>query len=392
MIFIQAYKMAIKSIFGNKKRSFLTMLGIIIGVASVIALIGIASGATGSVTKQLEDIGTNLVNVTISGRGGSNRKITLEEVKAFEEENKGIIDAIIPSVGGSVTVKYGNENLTTSLEGTNEKYETVRNTKPTKGRFISALDVEQRQNVALIGTYVSKKLFPSGDALGKEIKINGSIYYVIGVLEEKATSTAKSSDDKIFIPYTAAVRLMKNANLNSFSVQAKTPETTDAVVKKLEKFLYDIFKDEDAYSIFSQKEMLETLSTMTGMLTSMLAGIAGISLVVGGIGIMNIMLVSVSERTREIGVRKAIGASRGSIMTQFIIEAILISALGGVIGIIVGYAICAIAGSLLNMTTSPTINTILMSFGFSVGVGVFFGWSPANKASKLRPIEALRTE
>jgi putative ABC transport system permease protein len=392
MIFTQVFKMAIKSIVSNKKRSFLTMLGIIIGVASVIALIGIASGATGSVTKQLEDIGTNLISVSISGRGGSNRKLSLGELQAFEKDNKDVIDAIIPSISGSVTAKFENENLSTSLEGTNEKYETVRNTKAAKGRFISALDVEQRQNVALIGTYVAKKLFPNGDGLGKEIKINGSVYYVIGMLEEKATSTARSTDDKVYIPYTSAVRLMKNANLNSFSIQAKSPETTDAVMARLEKFLFNIFKDEDSYSIFNQKEMLKTLDSATSMLTTMLAGIAGISLVVGGVGIMNIMLVSVSERTREIGVRKAIGAARGSIMAQFIIEAILISGLGGVIGIILGYVICMVAGTLLKISASPSTGTIMMAFGFSVSIGVFFGWSPANKASKLRPIEALRTE
>jgi putative ABC transport system permease protein len=392
MMFTQVFKMAIKSIMSSKKRSLLTMLGIIIGVASVIALTGIASGATGDITKQLEDIGTNLISVSVSGRGDSNRKISLEEVQAFGEANKSIIDAVIPSISGNVTVKYGNENLTTTLEGTNEKYETVRNTKPTKGRFITAMDVEQRQNVALLGSYIAKELFPGGDGLGKEIKINGSIYYVVGIIEEKATSSAKSGDDKVYIPYSSAVRLMQNANLRSFSVQAKTPEATDAVMKKLETFLFDIFKDEDAYFILNQKEILKTLNNMTGMLTTMLAGIAGISLVVGGIGIMNIMLVAVTERTREIGVRKAIGASRGSIMTQFIIEAILISGLGGVIGIILGYGICAAAGKLMNMTTTPTINSVMLAFGFSVAVGVFFGWSPANKASKLKPIDALRAE
>lgn len=391
MIFIQAFKMAIKSILGNKKRSFLTMLGIIIGVASVIALIGIATGATSGVTSSLNSMGTNLISVNMPGRN-SNRKVSLEEIQAFGEKNKDIIEAVIPSISGTVTVKYGSKNLSTTLEGTNEKYETVKNTKPTKGRFITAMDVEQRQNVVLLGTYVANQLFPNGDGLGKEIKINGTIYYVVGLIEEKSTSKEKSGDDKIYIPYSSAIRLLKNANLKSFSIQAKTAEATDAVMNKLEAFLYDVFKDDDAYFILNQKEMLETLNKTTSTLTTMLGGIAGISLIVGGIGIMNIMLVSVTERTREIGVRKAIGASRGSIMAQFVIEATVVSGLGGIIGIVMGIIICIVAGKLLNMETSPTASTAMMAFGFSVGVGIFFGWSPANTASKLRPIEALRSE
>jgi putative ABC transport system permease protein len=282
--------------------------------------------------------------------------------------------------------------LTSTLEGTSEQYETARNTKPSKGRFISVLDVEQKQNVALIGTYVEKELFPNGDALDKEIKLNGNVYYVIGVIEEKSSSTAHSTDDKIYIPYTSAVRLMQNTTIRSFAIQAATPELTDEAMKRTESFLFEIFGSTEAYSIFNQKDLLETLNTMTGMLEAMLGGIAGISLVVGGIGIMNIMLVSVTERTREIGIRKAIGASRGSIMTQFLIEATMLSGLGGIIGIIIGIILVSVAGKLLGLEGSASLSTIMLAFGFSVGVGVFFGWSPANKASKLRPIEALRSE
>lgn len=392
MNFMQAFKMAMKSILGSKKRSFLTMLGIIIGVASVIGLIGLASSATGSVTSQLEGMGTNLLNVSLMGRDNSNREVSLSEIKEFAAENADVIAAVIPSVSGNITVKYGNENLTSSLEGTSEQYETARSTKPSKGRFLSVLDVEQKQNVALIGTYVEKELFPNGDALNKEIKLNGEVYYVIGVIEEKSSSTAHSTDDKVYIPYTSAVRLMQDSNLHSFAIQAVTSEATDVAMKRTETFLYGIFGSTDAYSIFNQKDMLETLNTMTGMLQAMLGGIAGISLVVGGIGIMNIMLVSVTERTREIGIRKAIGASRGSIMTQFLIEATMLSGLGGIIGIILGIILVSVAGKLMGLEGNASLSTILLAFGFSVGVGVFFGWSPANKASKLRPIEALRSE
>lgn len=392
MNFVQSFKMAIKSILGSKKRSFLTMLGIIIGVASVIALIGLARGATGNVTEQLESIGTNLINVSVTGRAGSNRSVSIEDVQRFASENPDSIEAVIPSLGGSVTAKYGNKNLTTSLEGTNQYYDTARNTKPTQGRFISDLDVEQRQNVAVLGAFVAKELFPDGNALKKEIKINGEVYYVIGVVEEKSSGTAHSTDDKVYIPYSSAARLLQDSKLRSFAIQTVSPEATDVAMKKLEDFLYKIYNTTDAYSIFNQKDMLNTLNQMTGMLTAMLGGIAGISLIVGGIGIMNIMLVSVTERTREIGIRKAIGASRGSIMTQFLIEAVLVSALGGIIGILLGFLLCSGLGSVLGIKATASFGTISLAFGFSVAVGVFFGWSPANRASKLRPIEALRSE
>lgn len=392
MNFIQPFKMALKSIMGSKKRSFLTMLGIIIGVASVIALIGLASGATGNVTEQLEGMGTNLINVAVSGRNNSNRTVSLKDIQDFANDNTDIIQAVIPSISGSIKVKYGTDNLDSTLEGTNEHYETARNTKPTEGRFISALDVEQRQNVAMLGTYVAKQLFPNEDPLNKEIKINGEVYYVIGIIEEKSTSAAKSTDDKVYIPYTSAVRLMQNANLRSFAIQAVTPEATDAVMTKLEAFLYKVFGTKDAYSIFNQKDILKTLGNMTAMLNTMLGGIAGISLVVGGIGIMNIMLVSVTERTREIGIRKAIGASRESILIQFLIEAVVLSGLGGIVGVIFGVSLVKILGNLMNIKAVASLSTVMLSFGFALGVGVFFGISPANKASKLRPIEALRSE
>ena len=392
MNFTQAYKMAIKSILGSKKRSFLTMLGIIIGVASVIALIGLASGATSSVSDQFEGLGTNLLNVAIKGRVDSNRIVTAKEVMAFAEENKDVIYAVIPSISGSVTVKQGTVNFNTTLEGTNHNFETARNTKTTQGRFLSALDVEGKSNVALLGTYVAKELFPDGDALNREIKLNGQIYDVIGLVEEKATGTAKSTDDKVYIPYTSAMRLMQDAKLKSFAVQATSPDATDAAQERINAFLLGVYGSKDAFSVFNQKDMLKALDTMTGVLNAMLGGIAGISLVVGGIGIMNIMLVSVTERTREIGIRKAIGASRKSIMAQFLTEAVLLSGIGGVIGILVGIILVSIAAKLLDINAAASFGTIMLAFGFAVAVGVFFGWSPANKASKLNPIEALRSE
>lgn len=391
MNFIQAFKMAKKSIMGNKKRSFLTMLGIIIGVSSVITLIGLVSGFTNDAKGRVIGMGTNNISVHIMGRADSSRTVSLEEVKKFANDNPSLVKAIIPMIGGDVTVKHENQNFLSSLQGTNELYGVVQNIKASQGRFLSALDVEQRQNAVLLGSYVARKLFPRGDSLNKEIKINGELYNVIGIVSERQNSTVHSDDNAVYIPYTSAVRLMQDSTLHDFIIQSVTPETVDLTVGKINSFLYKIYNSTDDYSIFSQKAMLKQFNSIANMLAAMMGGIAGISLLVGGIGIMNIMLVSVTERTREIGVRKAIGASRGSIMTQFLIEAVMISALGGVLGILLGLGLCSVISAFIGFKTATSIGSIMLAFGFSVVVGVFFGWSPANKASKLRPIEALRS-
>jgi putative ABC transport system permease protein len=387
----QSFRMAIKSIMSNKIRSALTMLGIIIGVSAVIIMVSLVQGSTSQITENLQSMGTNLINVFVMGRGSS-RTVSETDMFAFAEKNSDIIEGVAPSVNGSVTVKAGNKNLSTSLEGTNEAYKTVRNTTVGQGRFINALDVERRQKVALIGTYIAQELYPGMNPLGQEIKINGDVYTVIGVLEEKSNSTAGSGDDKVIIPYTTAKRLLRNATIRNFSVQAKTPETVERAMTALQDFLFRKFNSTDAYNVFNQADMLESIGEATRTMTMMLGGIAGISLVVGGIGIMNIMLVSVTERTREIGIRKAIGAKRRNILEQFLIEAIVVSCVGGIIGILLGLFFSNLIGSVMNIPSKPSVITIAISFSFSVLIGVFFGFYPANKASKLDPIQALRTE
>jgi len=391
MSWIQAFKMALKSIASNKIRTALTMLGIIIGVSAVIVMVSIVQGQTKQITEQLQNMGTNLINLSIVGRG-STRRIKEDDLFKFAEANSDIIECIAPSITGSVTVKAGNKNVTTSLEGTNEAYETVRNTKVQEGRFINALDVERRQKVALIGTYIQKELFDSVNPIGQQIKINGDIYTVVGVLEAKSNSSAQSADDKVIIPYTTAKRLLRNAIVSSYSVQAKTPETVEAAMTALQNFLYKIFNNDNLFRIFNQADMLERVNETTRSMALMLGGIAGISLLVGGIGIMNIMLVSVTERTREIGIRKAIGAKRRNILTQFLIEAIVVSCLGGIVGILFGIVLTYVVGNAISIPSSPSVVTMLISFFFSVFVGIFFGYYPASKASKLNPIEALRVE
>ncbi len=391
MQWTQSFRMALKSIAGNKMRAALTMLGIIIGVSAVIIMVSLVQGSTKQITDRLQSMGTNMINVNIIGRG-STRTVTEKDLFEFQQKNSTIIEAVAPTLNGSVTVKAGDKNLSTSMEGTNEAYETVRNTKVQQGRFINALDVERRQKVVLIGPYVAQELYPGLNPIGQPIKVNGDLYTVVGLLETKSNATAQSQDDRIIMPYTTAKRLLRNAIVRSFYLQAKTPETVDAAMTALQDFLFKEFNSEDAYRVFNQADMLESINETTRTMTMMLGGIAGISLLVGGIGIMNIMLVSVTERTREIGIRKAIGAKRRSILGQFLIEAIVVSCIGGIIGIILGFIFSNAIGGAMQIAADPSLLVILVSFSFSVFVGVFFGWYPANKASRLNPIEALRVE
>ena len=388
---VQSFRMALKSIASNKVRSALTILGIIIGVGAVITMVSLVQGTTKQITENLQSMGTNLITVNIMGRG-STRSVTEKDLIKFAEENSSIIEAVAPMISGSVTVKYGTKNVSTSLEGTNEAYRTVRNTDVVQGRFINALDVERRQKVALIGAYLVNELFGAVNPIGEKIRINGDLYTVIGVLEIKSNASAQSSDDRVIIPYSTATRLLKNANIRNFYIQGKAPETVTQAMTALEMFLYKTFNNENAYRVFNQADMLESINETTRTMAMMLGGIAGISLLVGGIGIMNIMLVSVTERTREIGVRKAIGAKRRNILSQFLIEAMVVSCMGGIIGILLGLGLSNVLGNMFKINASASLPTIIISFSFSVFVGIFFGYYPASKASKLNPIEALRTE
>jgi putative ABC transport system permease protein len=392
MGFVQAYKMAMKSILGNKVRSFLTMLGVIIGVSAVISAVAFAQGSTKSITDQLQGMGTNLVQIMITGRN-SNRNVSYDELKNFAQENTGIIAAIAPISSGNATVKLGTKNTDTILNGTSPEYETIRNVHVQQGRFINQWDVDQHQKVVVVGTAVVKEIFETGNPLGKSVKINGQMFKVVGVLEEKANGLDQSDDDQVIIPITVAQRLTRSAIIRNFSVQAATPETVDTAVEKLNAFLLKIYKDESTFRVFNQAQMLETLNNLSGTMAVVLGGIAAISLIVGGIGIMNIMLVSVTERTREIGIRKAIGAKRKNILVQFLIEAVMVTGLGGVMGVLIGLAVIRfIIGGFQIVTPVYSIPWILTSFGISLVIGIVFGLFPAYKAARMNPIEALRFE
>jgi putative ABC transport system permease protein len=386
--------MAIKSILSKKGRSILTMLGVIIGVGAVIAAVAYAQGTTKNITDSISSMGSNLISVNITGRG-SNRKVTYDQMKKFAEENSDTVSGIAPSLSANgVTVKYGSLSMkTTTLLGTSPEYEEINSRPVSEGRFLIDSDLENRQKVALIGTAVVNTLFADKDPLGEKIKINGTIFTVVGVLAEVESGETSTQDDYIIVPVSVAQRLGRNTSIRNFSVQAVNADDVDAIIEKLDAFLLDIFDNENAYRVTNSEQMLETLNEVTGTMMAMLGGIAAISLVVGGIGIMNIMLVSVTERTREIGIRKAIGAKKRNILVQFLIEAIMVTGLGGLIGVLLGVGVIKFIFGGFNLVPeaySPFWMTT--SFGISLAVGVVFGMFPAVKAANLNPIEALRFE
>lgn len=392
MKFMQAFKMAIKSVRGNKVRSLLTMLGVIIGVASVIAATAFAKGSTKSIMDQLEGLGTNLVQISITGRN-SNRNVTYDDLVKIQEEHTDKIKAIAPMVSGNMTAKYGTESESTSLIGSTPEYETIRNVHVQSGRFITQIDVDYSSRVALVGTALVNQLYGGVDPIGKTIKLNGELFNIIGVLEERASSQDSTDDDQVIIPVTVATRLTKSTVIRNFMVQATTPEATNDVTEIFNTYLLKIYKDSRTFRVFNMTQMLSALDSVTGVLMLVLGGIAAISLIVGGVGIMNIMLVSVTERTREIGIRKAIGAKKGNIMTQFLIEALVVTGLGGVIGVLIGLALIKfVIGGLKIVPEVYSLDWILISFGFSLAIGVIFGLYPARKAANLNPIDALMYE
>ena len=388
MGFRQAFSLAVKSLMSSKMRSLLTMLGIIIGVASVIILVSIIGAFSGTLSDTLESMGTNLITVTITGRSSS-ATVSATQVMNFAMENDDVIAYATPIVMVQGTVKNDNSNTTTTIYGTNECYEFIKDLPIETGRFISYADVENRQRTCVIGSYINKELY-NGEGLDKTIKVNGMSYQIVGVLPQKAGSAQGSSDDQVIVPYTTATSLSGNAKVNSYSFSSASSEASAEAMERIKAYLYGVFKTEDAYMVMNMAEILKAVDDIMGQLSMVLVGIAAISLLVGGIGIMNIMLVSVTERTREIGIRKALGGKRRDIMRQFIIEAGTTSAIGGVIGIIIGCVIAQIACNLIGLNGGFSVNAVAIAFSVSVAIGIFFGYFPAAKASKLNPIDALK--
>ncbi|EFM09058.1 protein of unknown function DUF214 [Paenibacillus curdlanolyticus YK9] len=385
----QAFRMAFKSIWSNKLRTALSMLGMLIGVATVIALVAMSEGSSRQVQAQVESLGAaNMLQVTITGRGLTT-SLTKDEAMAFADIAN--VEGVSPIVNGSVTAKFGTTSESYTVEGVTPEYETVRDVGFTKGRFIVDLDNVNYSKVALIGANVATDLFGTEDPVGETILLNGSRYKVVGQLETKGDSINGSADDKILIPLATGERMFQSKGVKSIYLKVSDTDQSELVQAQLERKLAEKFPNTtNAYRVINQQEAMETVGSVTQTMTSMMAGIAAISLVVGGIGIMNIMLVSVTERTREIGIRKSLGAKRRDILLQFLIEAVAISGLGGAFGIAIGYIASHVIGVVMSTETAVSLSMVGWAFAFSAGVGVIFGIFPANKAARLRPVDALR--
>lgn len=391
MNFLFAYKMAIKSIWGNKTRSALTMLGVIIGVMAVIVAVGFAQGSMQTVTDRIEGMGSNLITVMILSTSES-KQLTIKDLEKLEESTQ-YISKISPYILKQSSVKYETNTKSTRIFGTDENYLEMEGMKLESGRFISKLDIEKNDKVAVVGATIKNKLYDDEDPVGKYIKINGTKFLIIGCVESVANGMEGTNDDLVMLPITVAQRTLKITNVTMFLAEASNGEVIDIATQKVKDFLFDIYKDDDQYIVVTQEAMLSVMGDISGIMMLILGSIATISLVVGGIGIMNIMLVSVSERTREIGIRKAIGAKRRDIMIQFLIESLLLTGIGGVIGIILGLLIIKyIIGNIGIIQPVYSLPWTVAAFSISLAIGITFGLFPAYKAAKLNPIDALRNE
>lgn len=387
---IQSIKMAMDSILSNKMRSFLTMLGMIIGVMSLVVLVSIVNGATKSVTDSISSIGTNLLAVTI--KDNKDDPLTLDEVEDLTDYES--VEYTAPFSTGSTTAKYERNSESITLYGTTGAYYDIKGLTLARGRFLKNADVNGSTFVAVINQTAAEELFGQTGVVGETISLNGYHFTVVGVLEEEDSTTGNSSDRlEAYIPFTALSKIAGSSReITTFYISSADEESMDAVESEITKYLYQRFSyDSDAFSITNSSTIMETMSSVNDTMKWMLGGIAAISLLVGGIGIMNIMLVSVTERTREIGIRKAIGARRNNILMQFLIEALLVSIMGCLIGIgLSALTVIGINRFMDSISASMSWDVVLIAMGFSAFVGVVFGIYPAYKAANKPPIEALR--
>ena len=406
MIF-QSMKMAWHAVVSNKLRSFLTMLGIIIGVVALIVLVSIANGATSSVTDQISSMGSSYLTVTITDDKGN--PLRLKELSDFCEPEE--VDEVAPVSWTSVTAKTSYSNGTMTLTGTTGSYADIQGLELFSGRFLKQTDIDNNSYVVVITKDTATELLGRVDAVGESIKLNGKSFLVVGVLSDStsltqgaAVTSSSDSDDSDsssssvqlegYIPFSTMTRLADNVlDVTMFYASGTDEDSLEPAENALTELLMERFgEDEDAFSIVDQSEIMEAMSSVTNTMSLMIGGIAAISLLVGGIGIMNIMLVSVTERTREIGIRKAIGAGRETIMLQFLIEALLVSLMGCLAGIGLSWVILKVAAVVMKNSMSFTMDmkVVWLSVGFSVLIGVLFGLYPANKAASKKPIDALR--
>ena len=378
-------------------------------MGAVIVITSLGNGMQNMMNEQFEKLGANLVQVQLFMYGGDSRSVDPDDMYELVDKYPQYISGVTPYVSAQLAVRQGSEDFErTSIYGVgetflNERGATMSGQNLGKGRFISYIDAARYQNVCVIGAYLEEEAF-QGDALGKQLSIGGEHFTVIGVLEKNSDMSEGSGDDIIYLPYTTALRLSGSADASMYMFTRTSKDTAATAKGIIENRLYKTFQSSDYYFVMTSAEMMDAMNAMMGTMMAVLVAIAAISLLVGGIGIMNIMLVSVTERTREIGIRKSLGAKRKDIRGQFIIEAGTTSAIGGVLGILVGIGLASLAGSLIGgmMTSSmgggstfsavPNLSSVAVAFGVSVGIGILFGYLPAKKAAALNPIDALRYE
>lgn len=390
----------------NKMRTSLAVLGIIIGIGSVIALISTGQSSQKAVTSQIESLGSNLITVSPGSQSSgmvrtstARKTLTLADAEALEKASLSAIKSVSPESSSRLQVIAGDNNTNTTIYGVKSTYSTIHNLKINGGRFITDSDNNSSSHVAVLGPTVVEDLFGSSNynCIGETIRINGINFTIIGITVAKGSSGMTDSDDRIYVPLSAAMKQLFGVNyLSSIAVEAASSDVMTQAQNQIGYFLLNRHKITDTtkadFTIRSSEEMLSTASSVTGTFTSLLSGVAAISLIVGGIGIMNIMLVTVTERTREIGLRKALGAKKKTIITQFLTESVILTFTGGILGIIVGIVTSYGYSQINSSTFTISPYSVLLAFSVSVVIGVVFGWYPAKKAASLQPIEALRYE
>ena len=374
------------------------MLGIIIGIMAVIVIVGLGNGMTQSMRDSFSSMGTNTLTVSVPGFGS--RTVDVDEMYALAGENTDLFEGVSPVVNLTGSIKVGSATLDqTSASGVSEDYLEMSGYTVSKGRGLQYLDMDDNKKVCVVGAYIERVGY-GGNALGQTIKVGADQYTIVGVLEARVSDLSSqegSDDDVVFVPYTTALRAAMSRTANSYTFTLVDEDQASEGKAVIEQTLTELFHSSDGFMVMSMSEMLDTMTSMVNMVIMVLTVIAGISLLVGGIGIMNIMMVSVTERTREIGIRKALGAKERYILALFVIEASMTSALGGVIGIVLGYLVSAAANQVLpllltdmDLTISPSLSSVAVAFGISVGIGILFGYLPAKRAARLNPIDALR--
>lgn len=386
--FLNILKGSLKNIINNKLRSILTMLGLVIGIASVIILVGIGNGTSSQVSSQVQSLGADILTLSIQSSDTSLEYSQLDDMLKLMN-----VESVAPYKSVSSTVTRGDTtSQRASIIATTPDYMDVTNLTISSGRLLSQIDLENKSKVCLLGSDIAETLFSLSNPVGQSIKINGDNYTVIGVLTAVGSSMGSNVDDMLIIPFTTAKYLGSDTSINSLYIKVSDENKIDMTTSQIEKYIESTLGiTTDYFSVSSQDSMLDTMDSINNTLSLLLGGIASISLIVGGIGVMNVMLVSVTERTKEIGIRKAIGAKRMDILMQFLIEALVLCLLGGVIGVIFGLGIGVVLGK-MGYTFSPSVQIVVIAFLSSAVIGTVFGIFPANKASKLNPIDALHTD